>query len=1005
MDSLTKNIKEANHKRRNLYFNCSSSCTKENGFYDKKDISTTIEQQNHNYNNVFYIHNGIGLGKKKNYLHNRGDLNSKNFLNLNKNVNILYKKSIKDQKKKKKEENYSYYEPLKYPAFKMSDKIKSQKINEETKNYMENSAITEKNDKEISNHITNEEYLNYDKKKLDIVNNEISLNKFINEVKYKQNNCSMTNTLSHLTEKKKNSKKNMNETFFIERNKNNLKNYNKVDNKNIDYIYIQRENLVNDELEIKYEENKEIYKDVNEEEKFIDNNKEYKGEKINKTRHNKYKTYQDKENNDDINVVCREELTDTVDITQKSIIYSSDEDNYYYDKENQEIKKFLAINQTKFFINPREITNEVKFILHMTLLTLYKDQIKPTYRKIKQRLKCFNENFEIKYNFLNIYASLHNQYIVVRSKKNNIFVLLRETPKWFSGWVKTRSFRNSYPKKMWKKMITYFLDICKSNKSNSHIYFLIDFVKYLNKKKYIFSINSKNGDLCNLYDCSINDDMENDISNKYCLFDMENKNFSYFSHCNNDYKENFEKKFLNYYNFFLEEKESGIRLSQEDISKNHENISENILLKEELNDIKKCSTNSNHEKNLENDLSNFNLRSNLQNEEKKVDAKIPWEFDNDIYEVANFLKKKNFYFLKDYSLGKIAHIIQLCLYNGLMHEEGQLIKPSCAAKNIVSSIFYFRNNEDNLDWSNTQLPIFENDKNTNYFSNNFPTENTKNDNLGKFNYSLNEFIFDEISFEINSLLKKQNYEDFYKEEKNYLKNDEDFLKIYENYLKNDEYFFKNDDFFFKNNEDPSKSNEEKFYIPIKNIEDAKVKIERLLKNSYKKRIFLCLFREKFFRKYKETINPLYFGYNSLIEFLFFSCKDVCKIYILNNNLILFHPSCDIEYLKNNDKENLVEEFSYSDYCYNKSEKENSKFKNMSLEICSIMKDLVKRKNTFFITFCFWKNMNKNNKNILDNITFLNGEESERQIKRNQNEENYFVNNNESKESIPYYKIL
>ncbi|CRH03840.1 conserved Plasmodium protein, unknown function [Plasmodium relictum] len=1008
MDSLTKDIKESNHKR-NIFFNKSGGCIKENDVYHKRDISMKVKQQNVNYNNIYYIHNNIGLEKKKSYLHNRVNLNSKNFLNLNKNVNVLYKANIKDQRIKNKEK-YSYYEPLRYPAFRMSDKIKSQKVeNEETKNnFTENNSLIEKNDKGGSNDMVNKENINSDKKKLDIVNNSISLNEIINEKKYNVNNNNMTNTLSDLTEEE-NSTKKFNEIFYMERDKKNLKNNKIINSKNNDYVYVHRESVVNHKSEIEYKENKKKEEEINKEKKVIDNYKELKErEKINKRRynHNKYKKYSEKENNSDSYVEGKEQLTDTMEITQKSVIFSSDEDNFFYDKENQEIRKFLSINQTKSFINPKEITNEVKFILHMTLLTLYKDQIKPTYRKIKQRLKCFNENYEIKYNFLNIYASLHNQYIVVKSKNNNIFVLLRETPKWFSGWVKTRSFRNSYPKKMWKKLITYFLDICKSKKNDSHLYFLIDFVKYLNKKKFIFSINSKSGDLWNSYDCAINADVEQDISNKFYLFNLENNDFSYFSQCNNSYRENLQNAFLNYYNFFLEEKESSIRLSQANILENYKNDNEDASIGEELNYVKKCTTddnNNNNEKKTENDKNNYNLRSNLLNEKKKVDTEIPWEFDNDIYEVANFLKKKNFYFLKDYSLGKIAHIIQLSLYSGLMHEEGQLIKPSCSAKNIVSSIFYFKNNENNLDFNSTHLSNFESDKNTNYFSNDLYSENIKNDNLKNFS-SLNHFIFDVNNYGMREWLKKKNYHSCYREEKKYLKNDEDFLKIYESYLKNDEYFFRNDELFFENSEDPFKNNEEKYYIPIKNIEDAKIKIERLLKNSHKKRIFLCLFREKFFRKYKETINPLYFGYNSLIEFLFFSCKDVCKIYILNNNLMLFHPSCDLEYLKKkSDDENIVEEFSYSDYYYNKPEKENSKFKDVSLEICSIMKDLAKKKNTFFITFCFWKNMNKNNKNILENITFLNEEEYIQKINRNKDEENYFlINNQEPKENIPYY---
>ncbi|SOV19109.1 conserved Plasmodium protein, unknown function [Plasmodium sp. gorilla clade G2] len=1086
-------IKEINVKRKNsVYFDNVDVCNilKENNTYKKKKhISINLNRKCASYNNIYYVNNDPELGTNINYYQNKDNMKSKHFLNSNKNVNNSNKINIHEGKIKNTQ-SYSYYEPLRYPAFKMSDKLKSEtneikkvdtkkdvhmkdnqpknyKINKNDvfDNNINNDSINndninnDNNNKCMSNRSTSNKHMN--RRNMCISHNKLNKKeKNINDKAEQNENSKEDNKQcgNHILNNVKNIKKCNDITpLLYEDNKNNINIYSKnVNSTNVEHEHVQEKparvhkkkrkkkenklagnkiknndeneeveqsnmiemgkiNYVDDKINGNVEEKEKKKNKEKDKDKEKDKNKEkdkHKNKNINKNnRKNKNKNdvvednknkhcFEKKENN--INEIPKEVVYIPMEERLKSNVSSSDEENLYYEKPYEEIENYFEFIENKNLINPSDITNEVKFILHMTLLTLYKDQIKPSYSKIKKRLTCFNENLEIKYNFLNIYASLRNEYIVVRTKRNNIFVLLRETPKWFLGWVKTRCFKNSYPKKVWKKLIDYILNMNKSNMNNNlYVSMYIPFIKNFFDKRFIFYLNEKNNEKNKYFEKIFNFsflsfDMNNEQKKErnsfnalFYIYNMYYNNFSYFSQCNDYYIKNVEKSFLLYYTnifFNCNKNDMNINNSNIDLSKKnylYEDKNENTTTTTTNNIDNIDNNNNNNICNYNNDTSlyiehlssekkenilqideiiKYDTAKNLINEENNVDTTNVLDiFDNDIYEVADILKKKNFPFFKDYSLGKIAHIIQLCLYNGLLLEENQKIIPAYSSKNIISSIFYIK-------------------KKNNYLYDNYSNLNKHrycdDNNISTYGYDYNE------NTSVNIMTKE------------YDNRMDSFLKVYENFLKNDEGLF-----FSKKNNNKSDVNisinkyTKELDIPaITNLEEAKLKIECLLRNSHKKCIYLLFFREKFLKKYKQNINPLIFGYNSLIEFLFYGCREVCKIYILNNNLLIVHLSYDIaKHINNNNnekvkvkekenqKENVIEEFYYSDYCYNKTENNNNnKFHNSSLEVCTIMKENAKKKNSFFITYSYWKYMSKKEKkkkDILDSVSFLNGKQN------------------------------
>lgn len=79
-------------------------------------------------------------------------------------------------------------------------------------------------------------------------------------------------------------------------------------------------------------------------------------------------------------------------------------------------------------IRVEDIDEEQRFVLHLAILTLYKDQIKPYQVEIRHRLQELHGSPTLEKNFLLIYEALDSQYIVKRPGTSSAAVFLRETP-------------------------------------------------------------------------------------------------------------------------------------------------------------------------------------------------------------------------------------------------------------------------------------------------------------------------------------------------------------------------------------------------------------------------------------------------------------------------------------------------------------------------------------------------------------------------------------------------
>lgn len=73
------------------------------------------------------------------------------------------------------------------------------------------------------------------------------------------------------------------------------------------------------------------------------------------------------------------------------------------------------------------LDEEDRFVLHLAVLTLYKDQIKPQQIEIKHRLQELHCSAHIERNFLQMYEDLGDKYMVERTV-DNATIYLRETP-------------------------------------------------------------------------------------------------------------------------------------------------------------------------------------------------------------------------------------------------------------------------------------------------------------------------------------------------------------------------------------------------------------------------------------------------------------------------------------------------------------------------------------------------------------------------------------------------
>lgn len=118
-------------------------------------------------------------------------------------------------------------------------------------------------------------------------------------------------------------------------------------------------------------------------------------------------------------------------------------------------------------IQVEDIDEEQRFVLHLAILTLYKDQIKPHHIEIRHRLQELHGSPALEKNFLLIYEALDSQYIVKRSGTSSAAVYLRETPSWFSGWVDMRDIHNPYPIRLWLAFYGYVIELLRAENAES----------------------------------------------------------------------------------------------------------------------------------------------------------------------------------------------------------------------------------------------------------------------------------------------------------------------------------------------------------------------------------------------------------------------------------------------------------------------------------------------------------------------------------------------------------
>ncbi|SBT30449.1 hypothetical protein POVWA2_050280 [Plasmodium ovale wallikeri] len=854
MGYSAKNMKERNNKKRNINYNHANAhkLLKENRFNHDGNVSTATYNEDVIRRDIYYTHDDAPFTGKITHFEKRLDMNTTHLFNYNENLHILNRISP-NEAKIKKGDSYFYYEPLRYPAFKISDKIKDEKgLHTKGKeidlNYHPKVFPGESHSSDSLTSCGKKILAEGDNYNICTTQDNIPAR---SSLLSRKNGNSRRDAVQEENEKEEKEEGTLNEARKTEKgvNKYKIEKYTNANRKYIPHSHVQNStaNLGEDAIP-------------------MDNIWESKNEK------------------DDclteLGVMC---MGDTMQIEHPEGHFLGVVSRRN-DKRNDNMKEFLTTLYDKHLINPNEITNEIKFILHMTILTLYKDQLIPTYGTIKNRLACFNEKNNILCNFLSIYTSLYKEYIVVKSKEKNIFVLLRETPKWFCGWIKTKSFSNTYSKKVWTKLIEHLLTMCRTDATHSYVFFLINFVIRLHEKGHLF-FSSPEGDNTLLgvllpdsfRNVTVNEECAQKRSTNFVPFNLYHSNFSYFSHLSpsNVYSaKSVQGKIMYWYRQFLSQ------MSEEN----------------NLNGTPPSSS---------------PYVSFPSNDEEKSGTELcaPYEFTNDIYEVAKMFKRKDLSFFEGYSVGKIAHIIQLSLYSGLMHEEEQLIKPSCCSRTLVPSVFYLAPGN------------------------------------GVSFHSEVATVGSETPHVCNGV--------------------DPFLEMYESYKRDtEESLFLDSDYGGENRSS---------WIPVSiaNLQEAKEKTSDLVSSSLEKGIILCSFRDKFVRTYGRVINPLHFGYSSLIEFLFFGCNDICRIYILNNHLILVHPNFEIRYVKYmEEKKKLTEAFIYSDYCYDRSEKEKRKFKNLSLELCTIMRDLARRKSSFMITFFFWKYMNNGAISDHEYVSFL-----------------------------------
>ncbi|CAA9990311.1 conserved Plasmodium protein, unknown function [Plasmodium knowlesi strain H] len=644
---------------------------------------------------------------------------------------------------------------------------------------------------------------------------------------------------------------------------------------------------------------------------------------------------------------------------------------------------FIPITAPRVHRHPSQITNEVKFILHMTILTLYKDQVKPSYKKIKQRLQSFHQNEELKNHFLEICLFLQNEYLVVKSRRNNIFVLLRETPKWFSGWIKTRSFTNPYPEIMWRKFARHLWHVCRAGSwggpTSSQGHLTLQFAKHLCRKGYLFfqGLDTLLGEHSYLYSGStyhatspstLLHPEHAEYNRQLFTFNLLHDSFSYFSSVNDSAVRIVQSSFVSLYHSILDE--DGNRAGSSRTRSSHSSCTESTRLGSAFMESVSIESVSIESVSME----SSHVQSSCRDSPGALEPP-PWELGIDIYRAADALKNKALPFFRDYSIGKIAHVVQLGLYGGLLHEEGQVIKPACCSRTMAASVWGQASQGD------------------------------------KSNGQMGGQTCHQLSNQMHNQMDEKMVEQMGNYVTGQMSGEEDYPH-WSDLLTEQHTLMMNCDFLERQGPHMEQTHMEQMIegkcggVPVvPTAEEAKAKIYQLLKGSREKIIFFCSLKDLFFKKFEEVLNPLHFGYTSLIEFLFFQCQEVCKLLLLNRNIILVHPSCDEQSLmdmirqeeddddddcyytngdmdgnmnknmngnmnknmngnmnKNmngnmNGHENIIEQFDYAQYISTVSYSQKKNLTQQeSLQIYAAFKDLGgnRKKDNFFITFSFWK---------------------------------------------------
>jgi len=108
-----------------------------------------------------------------------------------------------------------------------------------------------------------------------------------------------------------------------------------------------------------------------------------------------------------------------------------------------------------------KIRESDKFVLHLALLTLYKDQIRPHQLEVRHRLQEISCSPFLETHFTILYQSMPTVYLVESSVKKAVTIYLKETPNWFKGWVDAKDPHNPYPPYVLQTLLVYLENLVR----------------------------------------------------------------------------------------------------------------------------------------------------------------------------------------------------------------------------------------------------------------------------------------------------------------------------------------------------------------------------------------------------------------------------------------------------------------------------------------------------------------------------------------------------------------